>query len=392
MVLLQPGFLEMNDTKDLTTRIKTEAQQLGFPLVGVTSPDPPDHLDFFKEWMSAGYQGSMDWMAADRSLKGRANPQEILPECKSILVLGSPYPAPRGNLQGGNIASYALNQDYHHVLEKRLQLLIERIKEWLGKPVANRIYVDTGPILEKEFGMRAGLGWIGKNTLLINQTLGSYFFLAEILLGIDLKTDPPNTEPHCGSCTLCLDTCPTGALKKPYTLDANRCISYLTIEHKERIPIELRSQMGDWIFGCDICQAVCPWNKSKVESPHILEELIPREELLNIDLVEELGLRQDEFSSRFKGSPIKRSKRRGYLRNVAIALGNLVAEDAISVLGNALNDSEPLIRSHAAWALGEFKGDLSITTLQEATEREEHPDVIQEIKLALKNAQQPGRH
>ena len=355
MVLPQSGYPEMTDIKDLTAKIKTEARQFGFPLVGLTSPDPPKHLDFFRDWLSARHHGAMDWIATERSQERRSNPRIILPECKSILVLGTPYPAPKGNVRGGNIASYALNQDYHDVLGKRLRQLVEKIEEYIGAPVPNRWYVDTGPVLEKEFAMRAGLGWIGKNTLLINQEFGSYFFLAEILLGVELINDPPNTDTFCGDCTRCLDTCPTGALLAPYTLDANRCISYLTIEHREEIPLDLRSKMGDWIFGCDICQAVCPWNKPGAESSDILEEFLPKVELLEMDLINEMGLCQDEFSARFKGSPIKRTKRRGYLRNVAVALGNLGEEDAMPVLEEALQDQEPLIRSHAAWAISEIE-------------------------------------
>jgi len=339
------------DKISLTQKIKEKAVQLGFPLVGVTTPDPPAHLDFFRDWLQSGYQASMDWMAAERSLKRRSDPGKILPECQSILVLGTPYPAPKGNLKGGNIAAYALNQDYHDVLVKRLQVLVEMIEEWVGETIPNRWYVDTGPVLERELAMRAGLGWIGKNTVLINREIGSYFFLAEILLGVELTTDPPITEEFCGSCTRCLDTCPTGALRAPYTLDASRCISYLTIEHREEIPLDLRSRMGDWIFGCDICQVVCPWNKPGAEAPSILNELLPREDLVDIDLAQELGLSQEEFSARFKGSPVKRTKRRGYLRNVAVALGNQGDEAAIHALADALQDEEPLVQEAAEWAL-----------------------------------------
>jgi epoxyqueuosine reductase len=199
--------------------------------------------------------------------------------------------------------------------------------------------------------MRAGLGWIGKNTTLINKEFGSYFFLAEILLGVELVSDEPIIDNYCGSCTSCLDTCPTQALTGPYTLDANRCISYLTIEHRNGIPEKLRSQMGDWIFGCDICQIICPWNKPGQEAPDILEEFQPRDELLGIDPLLELGLTQEEFSTRFKGSPIKRAKRRGYLRNVAVALGNRGEPDALPVLEKALKDQEEDVRSHAEWAI-----------------------------------------
>jgi len=339
------------DKKELTDQIKAEAQRLGFTLTGVTTPEPPNHLDFFHNWLSKGFHASMDWIAADRSLERRSDPGVILPECKSILVLGSPYPAPKGNLKGGNIASYALNQDYHEVLPDKLKSLVEFLEEKVGRPVPNRWYTDTGPILERELAMRSGLGWIGKNTTLINRDHGSYFLISEILLGLDLVSDLPKTESFCGSCTNCLDTCPTGALREPYTLDANRCISYLTIEHREEIPLELRPQMGDWVFGCDICQVVCPWNKPGAESPSILGELLPREELLGINLIEELGLSQMEFSARFKGSPIKRAKRRGYLRNVAVVLGNLKDPAALPALEDALEDPEPLVREAAEWAI-----------------------------------------
>lgn len=346
----------MTSTAELTLAIKDRARQLGFPLCGVTTPDPPSHLDCLQSWLEAGFQGSMDWIASDRSLERRSDPKAILPECRSILVLASPYPAPRGNLKGGNIAAYALNQDYHEVLVKRLQQLVKFIEELAGEPVPNRWYTDTGPILEKELAMRAGLGWIGKNTVLINRDYGSYFILAEILLGMDLNPDEPVIETYCGTCTRCLDTCPTGALREPYTLDANRCISYLTIEHREEIPNKLRSKMGDWVFGCDICQVVCPWNKPGKEAEEILEEFQPRQELVDLDLIKELGLTQEDFSARFRGSPVKRTKRRGYLRNVAIALGNCGEQDALPALEKACEDEEPLIREAAAWALERIHG------------------------------------
>lgn len=338
------------DPAALTKKIKEHARQLGFPLAGVTSPDPPPHIEFFKGWLEAGHQASMDWLGSDRSLERRADPRAILPECRSILVLGTPYPAPKGNVGGGNIAAYALNKDYHDVLGKRLQSLVEAIEGWVGEKVPNRWYTDTGPLLEKDLAMRAGLGWIGKNTTLINKTYGSYLFLAEILLGLDLVLDKPVIENFCGDCTRCLVTCPTRAIREPYTLDANRCISYLTIEHREQIPEVLRPKMGDWIFGCDICQIICPWNKPGQQAADILEEFQPRSELVELDPVQELGLTQEEFSARYQGSPIKRTKRRGYLRNIAIALGNRGEEDALPALKKALDDPEPLIRKAAAWA------------------------------------------
>lgn len=367
----------------LTRQIKEEASRLGFSLAGVTSADPPEHLGFFQNWIQSGYHASMDWMAAERSLERRGDPRNILPECQSILVLASPYPSPKGNVKGGNIASYALNQDYHDVLTKRLEQLVDFIEELVGESVPNRWYTDTGPVLEKELAQRAGLGWIGKNSLLINRDFGSYFFLAEILLGIELVPDLPIEEGYCGSCTRCLDTCPTGALLAPYTLDARRCISYLTIEHKKEIPTDVRPMMGDWIFGCDICQVVCPWNKPGSEALSILEALRPRKELTEINLIEELALSQVDFSARFKGSPVKRTKRRGYLRNVAIALGNRGEKDAAAVLAASLKDDEPLVRGAAAWALGEIGGEKARQALLKAKEKEKDPLVKEEIREAL---------
>jgi len=351
----RPGGYPEMEKKKLTFWIKEEAHRLGFILAGITSPDPPSHIDFFRDWLDKGYQATMQWIGTERSLERRSDPRKILPECKSILVLAAPYPMPRGNINSGNIAAYALNQDYHDILKDRLRILVESIGNRVGNPIPNRWYIDTGPVLEKELAMRAGLGWIGKNSILINQEYGSYFVLAEILLEVELVTDKPNVKSYCGSCTNCLENCPTNALIEPYTLDARRCISYLTIEHREDIPEEFRSKIGDWIFGCDICQIVCPWNKPGAESPDILEELLPREELLRIDLIEELGLNQIEFSTRFNGSPVKRTKRRGYLRNVAIALGNRGGKDAVPALEKALEDEEPIIREAAEWALGRIR-------------------------------------
>jgi epoxyqueuosine reductase len=368
---------------ELTRLIKEEAYKLGFALAGITTPDPPDHLDQFTSWLALGYHGAMEWIAGDDSRVKRAHPLMIMPECQSILVLAIPYPHPRGNLHGGNIAAYALNQDYHLVLEKRLQLLVQQLERWVGAPVPNRWYTDTGPILEKELARRAGLGWIGKNTLLINRENGSYFLLAEILLGIELLPDLPHAESFCGSCTRCLETCPTGALVAPYILDAGRCTSYLTIENREEIPLDLRSRMGDWVFGCDICQLVCPWNKPGAEFTGILEELQPREELVELDLIAELKLTQDEFSARFRGSPIKRAKRRGFLRSIAVALGNREEADAVPALTSALEDEEELVRGHAAWALGRIGGSLSRQALEAAAQKENHPAVRDEINRAL---------
>ena len=317
--------------------IKSEAHRLGFQLVGVTSPDLPPHLDVFEAWLESGRHAKMGWMGTERNRQRRANPKLILPECQSILMLGIAYsPAPpisAHQKDEGAIASYAWGDDYHDVLPGRLQAIVDFIEAQVGHPVPNRWYTDTGPILERELAQRAGLGWIGKNTCLINPISGSYFLLAEILLGIELAPDAPITSDHCGTCTRCIEVCPTNCILPNRTIDANRCISYLTIEEKNSIPVDLRSQMGNWVFGCDVCQQVCPWNL-KFASPSKEESLSPRPGVASLSLKDELALSPQEFNRKFKGSPIKRTKRRGYLRNIAVALGNTTDPD-FSTLAHA---------------------------------------------------------
>ena len=247
--------------KDLKERIKFKARQLGFTLAGVTSSEPPASYSVFESWLNSDMHGTMNYLAEERSRTRRADPKQILPECKSILVLAIPYsPLPLGEGTGVKVASYALGDDYHDIIPQRLKLIVEFIEEQIGHSVPNRYYTDTGPILERDLAQRAGLGWIGKNTLLINPKAGSTFFLSEILLGIELEPDEEIITDHCGTCTRCLTACPTQCILPDRTLDARRCISYLTIELKDDIPEELRPLMEDWIFGCDICQQVCPWN------------------------------------------------------------------------------------------------------------------------------------
>jgi epoxyqueuosine reductase len=326
----------------------------------------------------------MGWMGTERNRQRRANPKVILPECQSILVLGIAYSPsnPIPTLKGqGRVASYALGDDYHDVLPERLKSLVAFIEAKIGYSIPNRWYTDTGPILERELAQRAGLGWIGKNTCLINPHAGSYFLLAEILLGLDLPPDEPITSDHCGTCTRCIEACPTDCILPSRTIDANQCISYLTIEEKDAVPEDMRSQMGNWIFGCDICQQVCPWNQ-RFAVPSAEMRFIPASGSAHPTLKDELVLTPLAFNQKFKGSPIKRAKRRGYLRNVAVALGNLGEPDTIAVLSQALNDPEPQIRSHAAWALGQI-GDKSVhQVLDQALANEQDETVQAEIKTA----------
>ena len=295
----------------------------------------------------------MEYLASDRNRSRRADPKLILPECESILVLALPYAPPSSsNLQHSSfrIASYALGDDYHDVTPPRLQEIVQFIEEQVGHPVPNRYYTDTGPILERELAQRAGLGWVGKNSMLINPKLGSNFLLAEILLGIELEYDQALPTDHCGTCTRCLDACPTQCILPNRTVDSRRCISYLTIENKDDIPEDLRPQMQNWIFGCDICQQVCPWNRFAPPADPALKPSIPLPVRTS-----DLTLTSSEFNQRFKRSPIKRAKRRGYLRNLAVAAGNAGNEQDISNLKQAEQDEESLVNEHAKWAVKEIK-------------------------------------
>ncbi|HET9588583.1 MAG TPA: tRNA epoxyqueuosine(34) reductase QueG, partial [Anaerolineales bacterium] len=355
----------MMPPNDLKEKIKVKSRQLGFILAGVTTPEPPPHYSTFENWLAQNHHGTMEYLATERSRLRRADPRQILPECKSILVLATPYSPPsptraakspkgepsdsgdeagRGN--GGEVASYAWGEDYHDVLPARMKELVQFIEEQVGGPVKNRWYTDTGPILERDLAQRAGIGWIGKNTCLIHPKHGSYFLLSEILLDLVIEPDPPFVTDHCGTCTRCIEACPTDCILPDRTIDARRCISYLTIELKDGIPEELREKVGGWVFGCDICQMVCPWNRFAEEGDPAFgfqEPLRP--------LTEELRISTQEFNQRFKRSPIKRAKRRGYLRNIAVALGNTGDMHALPVLNRALEDPEPLVREHAKWAI-----------------------------------------
>ncbi len=249
----------------------------------------------------------------------------------------------------GRIAAYASGDDYHLVLPARLQAMVEFIESQVGHPVSNRWYTDTGPILERDLAQRAGLGWIGKNTCLINPKQGSYFLLAEIFLDLELEPDAPFETDHCGTCTRCIDACPTDCILPDRTIDAGRCISYLTIELKDRIPTDLRPLLDNWIFGCDICQTVCPWNR--FAAPQGDPAFGASSDSPQPDLARELQLTRADFNRKFKNSPVRRTKRRGYLRNVAVALGNAGTAKDLPALEEALNDSEPLVSEHAAWAI-----------------------------------------
>lgn len=373
----------------LIQAIKEYAHSLGFELVGVTTSDPLPNVEVYNKWLEHGRHGEMAYLENPRSRYVRAAPGLVLPGCRSVIVLGMAYTAPtpvssKDDLPRGKIAAYAWGEDYHLVLPDRLRALVAFIESQVSGPVPNRWYTDTGPLLERELAQRAGLGWIGKNTCLINPRRGSYFLLAEVLLGIELEPDPPFTRDACGTCTRCIQACPTGCILPDRTLDARRCISYLTIELKGPIPMELRSLMGGWVFGCDMCQQACPWNR--FASREVEPAFMPHTTDPYPHLLREMALGQEEFTLKYRRSPLKRARRRKYLCNVAVALGNSHRPDAIPSLSHALMfEPEALVRAHAAWALGKIGGEAARQTLEKSASLEEHPMARQEIQDSLED-------
>ncbi len=385
-------FPAPHDQRSLTQVVKQQAYCLGFALVGVTTPEPPLHLEVYTRWLEAGRQGTMAYLAEPRARQRRADPRLVLPECRSILVLGMPYAAqpgtlaPPAELHRGRVAGYARGTDYHEALPARMKALMTWLEAETSQAILYREYTDTGPLLERELAQRAGLGWIGKNTCLISPLQGSYFLLAEILLDLELEPDAPFTADRCGNCHRCLDACPTQCILPDRTLDARRCISYLTIENKAAIPPELRSQVGDWVFGCDICQQVCPWNR-RFAPAGLDQALAGGADQAGPDLVALLALTARDFNRRFKGSAVRRAKRRGLLRSAAVVLGNRCCGQAdpaaVTALAQALQDPEALIRQHVAWALGQVGGTLARQALEQAVESEPDTTVQAEIQAAL---------
>jgi epoxyqueuosine reductase len=389
----------------LSQRIKEKAYELGFDLIGLAPADKAPHAEAYRGWLANGYSAEMTWLG--REPERRVDPGQVLPGAQAVVVVGLSYFVLNPPLElwndpaRGRIARYAWGLDYHDLMLPRLRELGDFVEKEAGKTVNRRAYVDTGPVLERDFAAQAGLGFIGKNTLLINPNLGSYLFLGEILVDVELDYDepsrdggascrldltsirPPLTPPNegrtlnaspplggidggrlgvskrlgtCGACTRCLNICPTHAFPAPYILDSSRCISYLTIELKGSIPLELRPFLGNWVFGCDACQEICPWVRrySRPSGESFLsydtERAIPK-------LVDLMKLDEAAFRARFKGTPILRPKRRGLLRNVAVALGNSGSPEALPVLEQALQDPEPLVREHAEWAIERITGN-----------------------------------
>ncbi len=375
----------------LKEQVRTYCRSLGFSLVSFSAPEKAEHFSKFQEWVKKGHQAGMQYLSSEHALFLRENPRNLMPSCQTILILAYPYlPIPL-NLPLEKkavpmIAAYACRKDYHVFLPPLLERIIEFIRDKTGDPIQSKYYTDSGPLLERELACQAGMGWIGKNSCLIHEEIGSFFFLSEILLDVPLIEKEPKQPIHpdrCGTCQRCIDACPTRCIQADRTLDSRRCISYLTIENKGEIPIDLRPLIGDHLFGCDICQQVCPWNQKILalskpgEMPLFLQTC-----LQNLDPAK--IMEAAEFKRIFADYPILRAKRSGFYRNLAVVLGNQKNTDSIPLLSKLLTDPDALIRQHAAWALGCFHSGSIKRILEDAFVYEKDERVKQEIILAVK--------
>ena len=338
----------------MKTEIVRKARELDFDDCRITSAAPPEHAARFQEWIAQGRHGAMGYL--ERNAFKRVNPNEVLAGAKSVIVLATAYaPNKREATEEGTglIARYAQHADYHDVLAPRLKELTEFVNALGGQETKSLWYVDTGPLLERDLAQRAGLGFAGKHTNLISRSLGNWFFISEIITTLELPVDEPERN-RCGTCDRCIEACPTQAITAPFQLDARRCISYLTIELKGSIPEEFRRAIGNRIYGCDICLEVCPWNRFAKEGAIMKEH--ERADLDQPALLELLALDDAGFKARFSGTPMLRTKRRGVLRNVCVALGNIGDESCLPALQRAALDHEPLIAEHARWAIEQIRG------------------------------------
>lgn len=399
----------------LSERVRQAALEVGFERVGIAELRPSDHERFYRAWIAAGRHGEMEYLARPDAVGARLDPRSQWTGLRSAVVVamnyfpgGDPGPPP-GDPSRGIIARYAHGRDYHKVLKKKLLTLLSGIEAAVGHELpAARAYVDTGPVLERELARRAGLGWFGRSTMLVNPTAGTYFFLGSLLLELDLEADPPFEADRCGTCSSCVDACPTGALlgrdeNGAPVMDATRCISYLTIEQRGPIPRELRPAIGNRVYGCDICQEVCPFTRkfsqpssepsfaarAPGEPPFGVERLAGdgwHPETTSPSLIDLMAMDESGWEAFSRGSALRRAGRAGFLRNVAVALGNWGSAEAVPVLAAALRNREPVVRSHAGWALGQIGTAEALHAVRDALTRECDAGTRAELTEALGSA------
>ena len=364
--------------------VKDYCHELGFDIVGIASAEP-----FMRDERAAidrirlGFMDGLPWYTEERVRRAN-HPEVLLHGARSVISVamsyntGEPDAGPDG--PRGRIGRYAWGDDYHELIKGRLRQLAEGLPARVGRPIRTRVFVDDGPMNDRAAAERAGVGWFGKNTNILTPSHGSWVFLGQVITDLELEPDRPLLK-NCGECVRCIDACPTGAIVAPFVIDNRRCISFLTIELRGPIPRELRTLVGDWVFGCDICQDVCPVNRDAPESAE--PAFRQRHDFAAPALIPLLELDEEGFRKRFRNSPVRRAKRVGLQRNVCVALGNIGDPAAIPALARALTGAEPLVRAHAAWALGKIGGPDAGTTLASALRSEEDPEVVEEIELAL---------
>jgi epoxyqueuosine reductase len=367
-------------------QLKTFAKELGFAWCGITSAAPLEEYARFAAWLAAGRHADMAYLASEKTTLARSDPRQLVPQAQTVIVCAAMYPTPTVLPEDaglGGVAAYAVGDDYHEALSDRLWELCRWIEGAAGRAHRHRVYTDSGPVLERELAVRAGLGWIGKNSMAIHPQLGSHFFLAEIITDYRLEPDVPDGADRCGTCQRCVTACPTGCILPDRTVDSNRCLAYLTIEKRGGIPREYREKLGGWVFGCDVCQSVCPWNR-----PSALlagAKFSPRRSLPFVNLKTALGYSEQDYAELFQKSALRRARRDGWRRNVIIAAGNSRQPAMLPGLLEAMSDPDPMIRTHAAWAIGRQNTSEAKNALRNFLGSEQDDSVRFELTEALKD-------
>jgi epoxyqueuosine reductase len=369
--------------------IKTISHRYGFVDAGITLPQRPDHFSTYLSWISDGHAKGMNYLVSEKALVAREDPRALMPECRSIIVLLARYPVPYrlGSLRASpglqGVAAYACGDDYHTVLIEKIKRMATELEMEINHSILFRAFTDSGPLLERELAARAGLGWIGRNSCLISPEYGSYTFLAELLTDLSLTPSVPAGVDRCGNCHRCMEVCPTKAILPNRTIAAERCLSYLTIENRGEIPITLRSSLGDCIFGCDLCQLVCPWNNKK-DNSRVDSCFLASERIKLLDPQQVCNLSDEDFKKIYHNSPVLRAKRRGFLRNIVLFIGNHPSSGTVDLLLNIIHtEKDPLIRAAAIWAVGQTPGEAVKRELLGVQRVETDPTIRREISRIL---------